>query len=109
MNIRIFTTLLGILLTSPLACGQPVTVFASGTEGYHTFRIPALISTGDGTLLAFAEGRRGGRGDSGDIDLVMRRSGDAGTTWGPLMVVWDQAKNTCGNPCPVLDRSAAAR
>ena len=33
-------------------------VFTSGAEGYHTFRIPGLVVAGDGTILAFAEGRR---------------------------------------------------
>lgn len=79
-------------------------VFASGTEGYHTFRIPAVIQTSSGALLAFCEGRRNGSSDTGDIDLVLRRSTDGGATWGPLQVVWNDAGNTCGNPCPVVDR-----
>lgn len=81
----------------------PVEVFTSGTGGYHTFRIPALVRALDGTLLAFAEGRVNGRGDSGDIDLVLRRSRDGGRTWGPLEVVWSDGEHTCGNPCPVVD------
>ncbi|MBN2325984.1 MAG: exo-alpha-sialidase [Candidatus Omnitrophica bacterium] len=79
------------------------TIFASGTNGYHTFRIPALTVTQRGTILAFCEGRKGGRGDSGDIDLVLRRSTDGGESWGKLQVVWDQGENTCGNPAPVVD------
>ena len=79
-------------------------IFISGTEGYHTFRIPSLLTAADGTLLAFAEGRRNGRGDAGEINLVLRRSTDGGTTWGPLTIVWADGPNTCGNPCPVLDR-----
>jgi len=79
-------------------------VFISGTEGYHTFRIPAVTQTSKGTLLAFCEGRRNSSSDTGDIDLVLRRSTDGGETWGPLQVVWDDADNTCGNPCPVVDR-----
>jgi sialidase-1 len=54
--------------------------------------------------LAFCEGRRLGRGDSGDIDLVLKRSEDGGRTWSGLLVVWNDAANTCGNPCPVVDR-----
>lgn len=80
-----------------------IDVFVSGTKGYHTFRIPAIARTQSGDLLAFAEGRRAGRGDSGDIDLVMRRSTDGGRTWGEMVVVWDDDANTCGNPCPVVD------
>lgn len=78
-------------------------VFVSGTLGYHTFRIPALVRSATGTLLAFAEGRRGGAGDAGDIDLLLRRSFDGGRTWGPLQVVSRQGTDTVGNPAPVVD------
>jgi sialidase-1 len=80
-------------------------VFVSGTDGYHTYRIPALVVTGSGTLLAFCEGRKTGRSDSGDIDLLVRRSTDGGKTWAPQQIVWDDGQNTCGNPCPVVDRT----
>jgi len=83
-------------------------VFVSGTEGYHTFRIPAAVVTPGGELLAFAEGRKAGQGDSGDVDLVLRRSLDGGETWQPLQVVWDDGANTCGNPCAVVDRDTRA-
>jgi sialidase-1 len=82
-----------------------VSVFAAGEGGYNTYRIPSLIVTAKGTLLAFCEGRKTGRGDAGDIDLVLRRSFDGGKTWQPTQVVWDDAANTCGNPCPVVDAS----
>ena len=48
-------------------------------------------------------GRRFGRGDSGAIDLVLKRSTDSGATWSALQVVWSDGSNTCGNPCPVVD------
>lgn len=79
-------------------------LFVSGTEGYHTFRIPSLLRTPKGTLLAFCEGRKRGRGDAGDIDVVLKRSTDGGKTWRPLQVVADDGANTVGNPCPVVDR-----
>src|SRR5690606_29857649 len=72
---------------------------------YHTFRIPSIIRTAEGSLLAFCEGRKNSRADSGDIDLVMRRSDDGGDTWSDLGVVWDEGENTAGNPCPVIDTS----
>jgi sialidase-1 len=55
-------------------------VYRSGEGGYHTYRIPALVQTRKGTLLAFCEGRRQSRSDTGDIDIVMRRSRDKGRT-----------------------------
>lgn len=79
-------------------------VFTAGEGGYHTYRIPSLIVTKKGTLLAFCEGRKTGRGDAGDIDLVLRRSRDGGKTWDGPQVVWDDGANTCGNPCPVVDQ-----
>src|SRR5262245_35179900 len=78
-------------------------LFVSGKEGYHTFRIPSLVLTPKGTLLAFCEGRKKGTGDAGDIDLVLKRSTDGGATWKPPQVVWDDGPNTVGNPCPVVD------
>ena len=80
---------------------QPV--WESGKDGYHTYRIPALVVTGRGTVLAFCEGRKGGRGDAGDIDLLVKRSTDNGATWSTQQVIWDDRDNTCGNPCPVVD------
>jgi sialidase-1 len=82
---------------------QPV--FEAGKDGYHTYRIPAAMVSPKGTLLAFCEGRKVGRGDAGDIDLVLKRSFDGGRTWRAMQLVWDDDANTCGNPCPVVDRS----
>lgn len=81
-------------------------VYESGYEGYNCFRIPAIIAAADGTLLAFAEARRDGTADKGDIDLVLRRSTDGGHTWGDLIRVWDDGENTCGNPAPVVERQS---
>jgi sialidase-1 len=79
-------------------------LFESGSNGYHTFRIPAIITTNKGNILAFAEGRKKGRSDTGNIDIVMKKSEDNGITWSDLKVVWDQQKNVCGNPAPVQDK-----
>lgn len=85
-----------------------VRTFVGGTDGYDTYRIPALIATSGGTLLAFCEGRRNGRSDTGDIDLLLKRSTDGGKTWSGSQIVWDDGANTCGNPCPVVDRTTGA-
>ncbi len=106
---RIFT----LLLCSPgLLAAEPVIVhtdvFTSGKEGYHAFRIPALVTAADGTLIAFAEGRKENRSDpgGGDIDLVCKRSTDQGATWSALQVVDDPGEKWgASNPVPILDRS----
>ena len=79
-------------------------IFKSGSEGYNTFRIPSIITTDSGVVLAFAEGRKNSSSDSGDIDLVLKRSVDGGKTWGDLIVIRDDSTNVCGNPSPVIDR-----
>ncbi|MEU4082811.1 sialidase family protein [Streptomyces aureus] len=77
--------------------------YTAGQDGYDTYRIPATVLTGAGTLLAFAEGRHSGAGDTGNIDVVLRRSADGGCTWSPLTVVASGDGDTRGNPAPVVD------
>ena len=81
-------------------------VFKKGTEGYSCYRIPALVKTKSGALLAFAEGRKNNCTDEGDIDLILKRSSDNGKTWSPLQVIWSDGVNTCGNPAPVVDQNS---
>ena len=83
---------------------QQVIFKASQDPGYACFRIPAIVKSADGTLLAFAEGRVRNCGDAGDIDIVLKRSTDGGRTWGPLQVVNHGDGDTHGNPAPIVDR-----
>lgn len=94
--------------TSASVQESPIDLWTSGQGGYDTYRIPALVQTTNGTLLAFCEGRKGGASDTGNIDLLLRRSTDGGKTWSPSEVVWDDEGNTCGNPCPVIDQKTGA-
>lgn len=78
-------------------------VFTSGQDGYAAYRIPSLVLAPDDSLLAICEGRRNSKSDTGDIDLVVKRSTDGGKTWGKQRVIWDDGENTCGNPCVVVE------
>lgn len=100
----LFAVALGALQV-PVREAEPVqaALFSASVGGYHTYRIPSLIVSQRGVVLAFCEGRRQGQADAGNIDLVLRRSQDGGRTWGPMQVVWDDGDHTCGNPCPVVD------
>ena len=82
---------------------QEFIVFKSGDDGYKAYRISAIISLTDGTLLAFSEGRVNDDGDFGNIDLVMKKSVDQGKSWSALETVVDQKQLQAGNPAPVLD------
>lgn len=78
-------------------------LFANNTNGYHTYRIPSIMVTPKGTVLAFVEGRKENSSDTGDIDLLLKRSLDGGNTWEEQQVIWDDGGHVCGNPTPVVD------
>jgi len=79
-------------------------IWSSGEKGYHTYRIPALAVTNAGTILSICEGRRDGQGDTGKIDLLVKRSTDGGATWSDQSLIWSDGENVCGNPAPIVDR-----
>jgi sialidase-1 len=80
-------------------------LWTSGTDGYHTYRIPAIVVSTNGTVLAFSEGRKNSRSDSGDVNLLLKRSTDGGKTWSRQKLLWNDSDNTCGNPCPLVDQT----
>jgi sialidase-1 len=91
--------------SAPSATAVTMTeVFVAGEGDYHTYRIPAVVQTVEGTILAFCEGRRDSRSDTGQIDTVLKHSSDNGATWSELQVVSSQEGFTTGNPAPVVDR-----
>jgi sialidase-1 len=85
------------------AQNKSIPVFVSGTEGYKSFRIPAIVKARNGDLLAFSEGRVHGSNDFGDIKIVLKRSADNGKTWSALQVVASNDTLQAGNPAPVVD------
>jgi len=82
---------------------------AFGDESVACYKIPSLLRTHRGTLLAFIEARRLQCGDGGLIDLRLRRSLNGGKSW---LATQDVVVNqgalrpiTWGDACPVQDRS----
>ena len=88
-----------------------VDVFQSGQDGYHTYRIPIIETTPDGTLLVFVEARKYSSHDPGmegnDVDLALKRSTDGGKTWSRMLVLDDPGErwSSC-NPATVVDRTS---
>ena len=82
-----------------------VDVFVGGQDDYHTYRIPSLITTQKGTLLAICEGRKLRAADESPTNLVIKRSFDGGKTWAPMQVVVDAIPDAAMDSCPILDRA----
>lgn len=102
ISVLIFLALMLFPFRNGLAQITDHVLWKQGAGSYKNYRIPAVILTTKGTLLAFCEGREGG--DSGDIDLLMKSSYNGGKTWSDEKIIWNDGKNTCGNPCPVVDQ-----
>ena len=83
-------------------------LFVSGEGGYRRYRIPALVVSSRGTVLAFCEARRHTGEDHDEIDILVRRSQDSGRTWDAGRMVVSDGDRTCGNPCPVVDHRTGA-
>jgi sialidase-1 len=78
-------------------------VFRNATEGYTCYRIPAIIQTSQGALLAFCEARKNSCDDNGNIDIVMKKSLDSGKTWSNLSVLVNNGNYKAASPAPVID------
>jgi len=88
-----FSKLIVLLLVvlSPAVTGlsaepmlRKTNIFAAGEADYALYRIPGVVVTAKGTLLAYCEARKSSRGDWGTIDVMLRRSTDGGQTWTPM-------------------------
>ncbi len=86
---------------------------AAGQDGVDTYRIPGLVTTNEGTLIAVYDNRYNNSKDlQEDIDIGMSRSTDGGQTWEPMKVIIDMGEygglpeqlNGAGDPCVLYDR-----
>jgi sialidase-1 len=102
---RLYLSVFVLLIPTAIVIAQtaPVTVFESGAGGHKSYRIPAIVTVKNGTLLAFAEGRVNNAGDFGDINIVLKRSMDNGKTWSAIQTVVNYDQLQAGNPAPVVD------
>ncbi|MEM7393469.1 MAG: sialidase family protein, partial [Verrucomicrobiota bacterium] len=77
------------------------TVYARESSTSFAYRIPALVATKEGRILAFAE-RRTGLADHAKNDIVLRTSDDGGATWNLLQVLAEEGGDSLNDPCAVV-------
>ncbi len=93
--------------------GRPVVILhRQGDHNCHTFRIPGIAKTPEGTLLAVYDMRYNSRRDlQGHIDIGLSRSTDGGRTWEPPRPIMDtgthdglpEDQNGCSDPNILVD------
>lgn len=98
----LFPTALFILSGTLLATEPDLSnVFLSGKEGFASIRIPSVVVTHSGAILAFAEGRKRSA-DQAENKIVEKRSLDGGATWSPLKILADEGADSLNNPTAVV-------
>lgn len=98
-------------------------VFPAGMNGIALYRIPGIVVTPKGTVLAYAEARRNSSSDWGEIEIHLRRSTDGGKTWeapkqiahvgarlegNPKKKTGGEHEQTVNNPVAIVDRTTGA-
>ena len=125
--IRLFTSLLLFSLYGSLAAADPLfektDVFPPGLNGIARYRIPGIVVTQKGTVIAYAEARKNSSSDWGEIEIHMRRSTDGGKTWeagkhiahlgtrlegNPHKKEGGEKEQTVNNPVAIVDRDTGA-
>lgn len=73
-------------------------VFPPKLNGIARYRIPGIVVTAKGTVLAYCEARKNNSSDWGEIEVHLRRSTDGGRTWEPSRPIAHRAERIEGNP-----------
>lgn len=82
--------------------------YEAGRDGYALYRIPGLVVSKRGTVLAYCEARRTGKSDWDTIDILLRRSTDGGKTFGPPTKMADVPGPKIRNPIIARYQNAKA-
>jgi sialidase-1 len=103
--VKIFSA--GLMLALAISASTAVEpeftdVFVAGKDGFPSIRIPSVVVTKSGVVLALAEGRAKAA-DQANNKIILKRSLDGGKTWGAQQIIADDGENCLNNPCAVVD------
>lgn len=85
---------------------EKVDIFEAGKDGYALYRIPGIVVTKKGTVLAYCEARRTGKSDWDTIDIMLKRSTDGGKTWDAMRKIADVPGPKTKNPVALAQKLA---
>ncbi|MEO8128312.1 MAG: sialidase family protein, partial [Bryobacteraceae bacterium] len=105
MNRTLSVLILAALAPMAAAAAEPERqdLFEGNKGGYFTYRIPGIVITGKGVILAYAEARKTDGNDWDNIDVVLRRSADGGRTFTPPAVIVNGDGKAANNPVMIPD------
>ncbi|MEJ5995631.1 sialidase family protein [Pedobacter sp. Du54] len=90
----------------PIDQSPTVTVFEPKGSAYASMRIPALVVSKKGTLLAFCEGRISSASDWAEMDMLLKRSFDGGKTWDAEQIIAPRrGAEPTSNATPIVDKN----
>jgi sialidase-1 len=89
---------LALVGAAPPPPPEQTVVFRAGEGGVALYRIPGMVVTTRGTVLAYCEARRNTKADWGEIETHLRRSTDGGRTWEPARQIAHAGSRIEGNP-----------
>jgi sialidase-1 len=99
---RFLTLYIALWLTGSALTAEPLletsAVFPPGMNGIARYRIPGMVVTHQGTVLAYCEARKNNSSDWGEIEIHLRRSTDGGKTWLASQNIAHHAERIEGNP-----------
>lgn len=107
MNMLLFALLCPALSPNGSISDQVefVDVFTPAQDGFKSIRIPSVVVSRKGTVLAFAEGRAA-YADQAKNKIILKRSHDGGKTWEAVAVIAQDGDNALNNPCAVVERES---
>ena len=83
---------------------EKTVLFERDSGGYMLYRIPGIVVTRTGTVLAYAEARKSDRSDWHASDIILRRSTDGGRTWSEPAVIGAMQEVFPKNPAAVAKK-----
>jgi sialidase-1 len=83
-----------------------IDIFRAGTGGYAIYRVPGIVVTARGTVLAYCEGRRTAKSDWDTIDILIRRSTDGGASWSEPKILSNVPGPKSKNPVALAQKLA---
>ena len=78
-------------------------IFTAREGGYHHYRIPTLVVTQKGTVVALCEARKGTGLDWDPSAILFRKSSDNGETWGEVKTIQYSEKEPIHNLVAIVD------